>query len=41
MNKEPQLRYGIFSEGMGSYIRELPREDCPHPPGSTEREALQ
>ncbi|MGP0000675.1 MAG: Rmf/CrpP family protein [Acetobacteraceae bacterium] len=39
MNKEPQLRYGVFSEGMDSYLHELPRGGCPYPLGSTEREA--
>ena len=38
MNKEPLL-YGVFSEGMDSYLRELPREDCPYPSGSAERVA--
>jgi hypothetical protein len=36
MNSEPQLLYGVFSEGMDSYLRELPREDCPYASGSAE-----
>ena len=39
MNMEQQLLYGIFSEGMNSYLHELPRDGCPYQPGSTEREA--
>ncbi len=38
MNDEPQLPEGVFSEGGDSYRRGLPREDCPYPPGSTERD---
>ena len=39
MNREPQLLYSVFSEGMDSYLHELPRDDCPYPLGSSEREA--
>ena len=39
MNKDPQTLYGVFSEGMDSYLHELPRDSCPYPLGSTEREA--
>ena len=39
MNKEPQILYGVFSKGMDSYLHELPRDSCPYPLGSTEREA--
>jgi hypothetical protein len=39
MNKEQQLLYGVFLEGMNSYLHALPRDGCPYPPGSTEREA--
>ncbi len=38
MNKDPRLPEGVFSEGVDSYIRGLPCEDCPYPPDSTERD---
>jgi ribosome modulation factor len=38
MNEEVQLPKGVVSEGADSYLRGLPREDCPYPPGSAERE---
>jgi hypothetical protein len=38
MNEEFQQPKGIVSEGADSYLRGLPREDCPYPPGSAERE---
>jgi ribosome modulation factor len=28
----------VFDEGMASYLSGLPRQDCPYPPGSDERE---
>jgi ribosome modulation factor len=39
MNEAPQLPKGVFSEGEDSYSFGLPREDCPYPPDSDEREA--
>ncbi len=39
MNREPHLLYGVFSEGMDSYLRERRREDCRYPSGSAERVA--
>jgi hypothetical protein len=39
MNDEPALPEDVLSEGEASYQRGLPREDCPYPPGSEERDA--
>ena len=39
MNKKPRLLYGVFTEGMDSYLRELPRKDCPYASGSAEQVA--
>ena len=39
MTETPQLPDGVASEGAESYRHGLPLENCPYPPGSSEREA--
>jgi ribosome modulation factor len=39
MTNETQLPMNVSDEGAASYSRGLPREDCPYPPGSDERDA--
>ena len=38
MSDELPLPRRISDEGAASYSHGLPREDCPYPPGSNERE---
>jgi ribosome modulation factor len=38
MNEEPEDPTGAGSEGAASFLRGLPRENCPYQPDSTERE---
>ena len=38
MTDEPKLPRNVSDEGTASFLRGLPREDCPYPPGSEERE---
>jgi ribosome modulation factor len=39
MDDTPQLPQGVYSEGVQSCRRGLPRKDCPYPPGADERGA--
>jgi ribosome modulation factor len=39
MNDEPQPLKGVHLEGAQACRLGLPRQNCPYPPGSTEREA--
>ncbi len=38
MTDEPDLPRTVADEGAASFLRGLPREDCPYPPGADERE---
>ena len=38
MTDEAELSRSISDEGAVSFLRGLPREDCPYPPGADERE---
>ncbi len=38
MSEDLPLPKSIRAEGMASYLHELPRENCPYPPDSDERE---
>jgi ribosome modulation factor len=38
MSDEPPQPTGAFTEGADSYLKGLPRENCPYPPDSVERE---
>jgi len=38
MTEEPKLPRNVSDEGSASFSRGLPREDCPYPPGSEDRE---
>jgi ribosome modulation factor len=38
MSEDLPLPKGAFDEGRASYLHGLPREDCPYPPDSDERE---
>jgi ribosome modulation factor len=38
MSEELPLPKCVIEEGVASYLHGLPREDCPYPPGSDERE---
>jgi ribosome modulation factor len=38
MTNETPLPMNVSDEGTASYLRGLPREDCPYPPGSDECE---
>ena len=35
---EPELPRAVADEGRISFDRGLPRDDCPYPPGSEDRE---
>jgi ribosome modulation factor len=39
MTDEAELPQTVSNEGTDSFLRGLPREDCPYPPGADEREA--
>ena len=39
MTDEDELPQSVSDEGTDSFLRGLPREDCPYPPGADEREA--
>jgi ribosome modulation factor len=38
MTDETELPETVSDEGAASYLRGLPLEDCPYPPGTDERE---
>ena len=38
MTDEAELPQTVSDEGTDSFLRGLPREDCPYPPGADERE---
>ncbi len=38
MTDEVELPQTVSDEGTDSFLRGLPREDCPYPPGADERE---
>jgi ribosome modulation factor len=39
MTDEIELPQSVADEGTDSFLRGLPREDCPYPPGADERKA--
>jgi ribosome modulation factor len=38
MTKEPEPPQNVSDEGAASLLHGLPREDCPYPPASEDRE---
>jgi ribosome modulation factor len=38
MTEEPAEQMGAVSEGADSFMQDIPRENCPYPPDSIERE---
>jgi ribosome modulation factor len=38
MTKEADEPTGIASEGADSFLQDIPRENCPYPPDSDDRE---
>jgi ribosome modulation factor len=38
MNDDPALPQNVSDEGTASFLQGLPREDCPYPPGSEDRD---
>jgi len=39
MSDDPEIDEAIMQEGAASHVGGLPRENCPYPPDSPEREA--
>ncbi|MDE2517682.1 MAG: hypothetical protein KGL12_16765 [Rhodospirillales bacterium] len=39
MTRTPRLPHSVEEEGADAFAQDLPRRDCPYPPGADEREA--